>query len=346
MSKNSPRRAGRRRHLLLATCAVATALVSSACGGGSGSGSSSAGSASSGSAGADLGTLNVITAISQSTPYIAAETGPELDAWKGTGLKVNLIAGKTATVTPALASGSADIGVTAGNEAAVATVQGVQTVIPACIMAPWRQNLIVSAKENINSPSDLKGKTLGISAKGSAGDFANTRLAAQQHWSSDDYKVVALGTVQGLEAGLQSGQISAFIWNPAVAADLQAKGIAKDLGSVQDIVGANCFESFQVSKKVLQERPAAVKAFFEGYFKNVAYLKSHYDAARKIVVDEWHYSADTVDKYLHDDINALSDDGKITSAQLNGLLKATQVIVPDATTAQIKSAYSYWGNIK
>lgn len=294
--------------------------------------------------GKSLGTIRMITAISQSTPFIAAETGNELNAWKNSGITVKEIAGNSTTVTTALASGTADIAVTAGNIAALASASGVATVIPACIMAPWRQNLIVA--KGITSASDLKGKTFGISAAGTAGAFATTKLADSEGWSGSDYKTVALGTIQGLEAGLSSGRIQAFIWNPAVAADLAAKGEAKDLGSLQDTVGPNCFEAFQVSNKLIKDNPEAVKAFFEGYFKNVTYLKSHYDVARKIVVDDWHYDAGTVDQYLKADIAALSDDGKIDSDQMHGLFDATRSVKSDVTQDQVDNAYQWWGDLK
>lgn len=332
----------RRRPWLAGVSAVAITALLAGCG--SNSSGTTASSAKGSSAG--LGNLKVITATPDTLAFIGAEAGPQLNAWKGTGITVSFVSGTPSTVTTALASGSADIGVTAGSEAALANAKGVKTKLAACIMPDWLQNVIVSKKSGITSIAGLEGKTIGISSFGSPSGYATSVLAAHEHWSSGDYKTVPLGSLQGLEAGLQSGAIDGFVWGVDVADELQTQGIARNLGSVESMVGPNCFEAIQVSDAVIAQRPQAVAAFFDGYFKDVAYLKKDPSVARKILVSDWHFPASSVNDYLSTELNALSSTGAMTSAELAGLVKATQFIAPGSSAASIRDGYLYWKKIK
>jgi NitT/TauT family transport system substrate-binding protein len=292
-----------------------------------------------------LGTLRVVLSEGQSLPFIAAEAGNSLGVWKGTGLKVETFAATSSTVGPTMASGEADISVQAGNKAAADIISGVKAKVAAGILQPWDQYIVAGKDSGAKKPADLKGKSIGISGFGSAGHFATLKMADSLGWKDSDYKVVQMGSLKALLAGLQRGTIQAFIWSlePALTAEHDGYGVV--MGSVRDMVGPNVFEAISVSDKVAKERPEAVKAFFEGYFKAVKMLQDNPAKAVDIMVKDWKNDPDTAKRSVDQIVPLLSADGKIPDENLKGLADAVRVTVKNAGNFDTSSMYRYWQDI-
>jgi NitT/TauT family transport system substrate-binding protein len=292
-----------------------------------------------------LGTLRVVLSEGQSLPFIAAEAGNSLGVWEGTGLKVETFAATSSTVGPAMASGEAEISVQAGNKAAADIISGVKAKVAAGILQPWEQYIVAGKSSGATKPADLKGKSIGISGFGSAGHFATLKVAESLGWKDSDYKIVQMGSLKALLAGLQRGTIQAFVWSlePALTAEHDGYGVV--MGSVADMVGPNVFEAISVRDDVAKERPEAVKAFFEGYFKAVKILQDDPSKAVDIMVEDWKNDPDTAKRSVDAIVPLLSPDGKIPEENLKGLADAVRVTVKDAGDFDTSSMYRYWQDI-
>lgn len=322
---------------------IATALLSTlalvGCGGLDSSSSSATG-------GGKLGTLKVVLSEGHSLPFIAVAAGNQLGAWDGTGLTVETIAGESSTVGATMASGQADIGVQAGNKAAGDILSGVPAKIAAGILLPWDQYIVAATKSGATKPEDLKGRTIGISGFGSGGHFATLKMAESLGWSEKDYKIVQMGSLKNLLAGLQRGTIEAFIWSYAEALRAEDGGYGKVLTSVRDLVGPNAFEVISVSDAVAKERPEAVKAFFEGYFKTVKLLQADQAKAVEVMVRDWKSDERVAKAAVAKIVPLLSVDGRVPAENLDGLAAAVKFTVKGAGDPDIPSMYRYWQDIR
>jgi ABC-type nitrate/sulfonate/bicarbonate transport system substrate-binding protein len=295
--------------------------------------------------GSDLGTLRIVLSEGHSVPFIAADAGNTLGVWNGTGLKVETIAATSATVGATMAAKQADISVQAGNKAAADIISGLKSKVSAGILQPWDQYIVASKQSGATTAADLKGKSIGTSGFGSAGHFATLKMAQSLGWSASDYKVVQLGGLKELLAALKRGTIQAFVWSLEPALRAEDEGYGKILGSVRDMVGPNVFEAISVRDEVAAERPKAVKAFFEGYFKAVKMLQGDHKKAVDIMVNDWKTDRSVAERSVQQIVPLLSPDGKIPDANLKGLAGAIKVTVKGAGDVDTSSMYRYWQEI-
>src|SRR5690554_1006573 len=74
--------------------------------------------------------------------------------------------------------------------------------------------IFVRPDSTIQSVSDLKGKTIGISRYGSGSHLMSYVLADQQEWRVDDGDLTfeVVHNIQGLREGIKEKKIDAFLW--------------------------------------------------------------------------------------------------------------------------------------
>lgn len=314
---------------------VAAALVLASCGG---SGESKGDG--------DGDTVRLVLSEGNSMPFIAADLGNKIGAWDDSGITVEIIEATSSTVGPTMASKQADISLQGGNRAVGDIVSGIETELVAGDLLPWDQYLIVGNDTNASEAADLEGKTFGISGFGSAGHFATLATAENLGWKEKkDFKIVQMGDLEGLLAGLESGTIDAFLWSIEPALTAEAEGFGKVLGSVRDLVGPNAFEAFSVRTEFAEENPEAVKAFFEGYFEAVKEFQKDPEKTVQMVIEEWKTDPKVAERAVEEIVPNLSTDGVIPPENLDGLADAVRVTVPEAKEFDINEMYTYWKDL-
>ncbi len=267
-----------------------------------------------------------------------------LNTWQGTGVTVNLTIATSPTADPLLATGAVDMVDESPNKPVADITKGLPATIVGAESLCWGQVVIAAAKEHITSVSQLKGKTFGVSGFGSGGYFATLKVAQHFGWSKSQYKVTQLGGLPQLVAALKSGAIDAFIWNDLEGANLQAQGVATDLGSVSPYITA-AGDVYVVSNKFLQQHPDTIKAFFTGLFATQAKLKADPSLAQPIAVNDYHQSPSATASVLNDEMGCLSTDGAIPSANLQGIAAAAQLSNPDLKSVDMSKIYTYWKDL-
>ncbi|MBV9327574.1 MAG: ABC transporter substrate-binding protein [Chloroflexi bacterium] len=122
-----------------------------------------------------------------------------------------------------LLSGSTNIAFLGGSDILGAVTTGADLVVLADPIAVYPYELLVDP--SITDPSQLKGKTIGISNFGSSSDVA-TRVVLK-HFGLDpstDVTIIAVGNGQNRSAALQSGAIQAEVDAPPTSLPLKAAG--------------------------------------------------------------------------------------------------------------------------
>lgn len=327
----------RRDAIRLAGAAVVASPLASSC---SGESNTSSGGSGSGR----LGTLKVATAVPQILAYMGVEEGHKFGTWKGTGLDVELISANAPEVGSILAAGQADLAITAGILAGGNIAKGLDARLVAAVELPWFQYVIASAKSRAPSVADLRGATWGISGFGSNSHYSVLKIAEKLGWSKDDYHITPLGGVKELSAALKSGSIDAFCWSTQVAYNIEYEGFGRLLGSTKDFVGPNVFNAFNVRSDIINDRPNALKAFLEGYFKTVKMLQGDPQKAIDVIVKDWGGKPKPSRKSVKQELPALSTDGHIPPENLQGVIDAIKFRTK-GTEVKAGDIYRSWSKL-
>lgn len=301
------------------------------------------------SSGAERDPLKVIVSTQHDVTMMGPETAAHLGLWSSCaeGLEVEIMAGQA--VPKALASGSADVGITSPNSFIAAMSEGLEAKIIGSSMPKWDQYAVVKTQSDASEFEGLKGSTFGVSNFGSAGHYATEAIAKSLGWAQGDYEVVTMGGLDGLRAGLKSGAIDAFLWSGAPAFTLEEEGTARVLGSVSDLVGPNAMTLYGASDEAIEERPEDIKALMECSYKAIEEAQANPETTREMLVDSWSYNPSVAEKLLEVEVPYLSVDGAITDEMLEGMLEATHATIEGSdslTVDDIEGLYVPWSSLK
>lgn len=323
----------------LATVVVATVAMAAlaACGGSS---------SDSGDAKSESTSLRLFKGNPQNLTQIGADGGVELGYYDKAGLDVDLTISKQ--VPQSMSAGNADIAMSSVTEAVGAILNGLDATILATIIGDWDRVLIVSPDSKAKSFEDLKGETFGVTTVSSSGGYVTAKLADKYGWKKDDYKMVSLGSLDGLIAALKNNTISAFLWSPQASVPLVAQGQAKNLGNVKTLLDPAPSMVIYASNKAIKERPQVVKTFMETYFNVIKDFQKDQTIAEKLFVDNWGKDAGQTKTVLGGSLQTLSSDGRIDESLFRPAVEATKFTIPNAksmTVDDFKKMYRYWGDL-
>ena len=144
--------------------------------------------------------------------YIAIEKG----YFDKMGLNVKLVTMKGGpAAVAALLGGDVDAAVTAAETAVRLRSQGKRLLIAAVIQDHNPCALVVPRASTAASISDLRGKSIGVTATGSLSDSVLREYLHKLNMSADAFEIIGLGSGATVAAALQHGQIqAAMTFNP------------------------------------------------------------------------------------------------------------------------------------
>jgi NitT/TauT family transport system substrate-binding protein len=240
-----------------------------------------------------------------SVPYAADELG----FYKEKNLEVQITQFRGGPATQeALASGAIDISTIAPGAAALAIAKGVQERIVALSVPPTPQGwyILVPATSPIKGMTELKGKTVGVTQKGSLTDFWVQRAAAK---TGITVETIPLGASAVMPA-LKAKQVDAAILWPIFS----YKGIADgDFRSVDDLgatMEASVSEGWAASGEIIQKRAAVLHRWLEANAKTIVYMQSHEDWTSAFLKRYFDEKDDHVVKLVYDNfIMHINPDG-------------------------------------
>ena len=163
-------------------------------------------------------------------------------------------------------------------------------------------------KPQIHSVNDLKNKTIGISAVGSASDLL-TRYILKRHGLVPDKEValVPTGVTANNLVALKAGTIDGGILSPPFHA------MAKQLGFhillyVGDYVEQS-LSGLTTTEKILREKPDIVKRVLRGTIKTLRYVRSNPAETVRYIAAGWKVEAPLAEELYRSMLQAYSPDG-------------------------------------
>ncbi|HEY3872086.1 MAG TPA: ABC transporter substrate-binding protein [Actinocrinis sp.] len=285
-----------RRLLAAAVCTVAAALTLTACG--------SSGSSASGAAEKTNLTVTFGTNSPSTTPlWLAISEG----FFKKHGLTVKAEQATSNVGATAVVSGSADLYYGEATTAFQAVNQGqpLEIVGALRILNDFKFYTLPS----ITSASQLKGKSVAISAAGDSTELS-TRLAMQELGSSvSGVTLVATGTSANRLAALASGRVAGTLLTEPTATKAKQEGMHLLLDQTKEpFLGS----AVTVSKSFAQANPKTVVAFLEALVDAVHFLQNPANKAECLKVIAQNTQASVTDQATTLGYSAYAAPGALT----------------------------------
>ena len=255
-------------------------------------------------------------------------------------------------VSPAIAQGTADIAAVPANLASVLyqkTNGGVQVLTINTLGVLY----LVENGDQVQSVSDLKGKTIYASGKGATPEYALNYILkengltpgkdVQIEWKSEHTECVAALTEHEDAAALlpQPFVTTAQSKNDSlrVALDLTEEWdkIQKDNGGNSSLVTGVTV----VRTEFAQEHPEIVEDFMERYQESVSYVNEHTEEAAKLIGDYDIVSEEIAKKALPE-CNIVYIDGAEMKEKLSGYLEVLEQENPQAVGGALPADEFYY----
>jgi ABC-type nitrate/sulfonate/bicarbonate transport system substrate-binding protein len=175
----------------------------------------------------------------------------------------------------ALAAGSLDIVLGSGSEMQLAVKGAPERAVALVMGAPMNIVLVTNADSTIAAPADVKGKRVAISSSTSLTAWLAREFSRRQGWGPDGIALVALGSVQGMNAGLLTKNVDAMVGGADPSYVLEAQGRFKVLLNFGKVVPEFPGMLAYASNDLIKNRPDDVARFLRGTFATLTYMKSH-----------------------------------------------------------------------
>jgi NitT/TauT family transport system substrate-binding protein len=136
-------------------------------------------------------------------------------------------------------------------------------------------SFIVRPNEEIKTLADFKGKSVGVTTVASFTSWIARQMSIKQGWGPDGIKLVSLGAVSGLVAGLMAKNVDAIVGTSASGLVLEAEGRAVIVARAADVVPEFIADMIFASDPLMKDRPDQLRRFLRGWFDAVAFMKTH-----------------------------------------------------------------------
>ena len=234
-------------------------------------------------------TLRVGKAIGGVFDFVPLDIGIAKGFFAAHGIKVEPSDfGGSAKLQQALGSDSLDIGLGSGPEL-VFVAKGNSDLGVAVMMGPPDSQVIAAPADGpLHGAGDLKGKSVGVSTVASLTDWLVKEFARQQGWGPDGIKTVALGSTAGRVSGMRSGNVDASVMDIATASGLGQQKVARIIVNLGKTAPDFITHAAFASKKLIAERPDAIRRFLLGWFDTIKWMKANKDETVKLAAAAMH----------------------------------------------------------
>jgi NitT/TauT family transport system substrate-binding protein len=208
-----------------------------------------------------------------------------------------------------LASGSIDIGIGSGPGMAF-IVKGVPAkAVAAMYGAPRNMAVMVGYDSPVKTVADLKGKKLGCTTVGSLTDWIGTRINQKENWGSDGIVIVPIGGMPPARAAIKTNQIDGYIGALETGYALEEAKEWRVITAATPFVDHFITHVIYATNDQIEKRPDAVRAFLQGWFETIAYMKTHKAESVAISAKVLGLSEAVVSRVYDEQIGAFSTDG-------------------------------------
>jgi NitT/TauT family transport system substrate-binding protein len=265
--------------------------------------------------------LRVGKAVPEAFSFVPLDIGMRKGFFAKHGLEIESIAfAGDARMQQAMASDSLDIALGSGPAMAF-IIKGSPIKGVAAMAGPPLLLAIVVRPDGPKSPSELKGKKISVSTAGSLTYWLVSETSRRQGWGPKGIDIAPMGAMPGQIAAMKRGDIDGAIMDIGNAFELEKRGEGRILVRFTDIKDFHIHVIFAAGK-LIASRPEAVRAFLQGWFETIAFMRKN-KAETVAIAKEVTSKDEEITARVYDELMPMfSDDGKFSPSALATLAKS------------------------
>ncbi len=271
---------------------------------------------------ANADTLRVGKAVGNAFSFVPLDIGKQNGIFAKNGVEVEStnFAGD-ARMQQAAAAGSIDV--LLGSGPAMAFIaKGSPIKAVAAMAGPPLLLAIIVRPDGPKTVAELKGKKISVSTVGSLTHWLVSETSRQQGWGPEGIAIVPMGAPETQHAALEIGQIDGMVADISSAFELEKLGKARILMRFGQLVQNFHIHVIFATNRVIESRPAMVRAFLKGWFETIAYMRKNKAETVKIAMQVMNKD-EPVTGRTYDELMAMfSDDGRFDPRALATLAKS------------------------
>jgi NitT/TauT family transport system substrate-binding protein len=221
-----------------------------------------------------------------------------------------------------LTADSIDIGIGSGPGMAF-TIKGVPAkAVAAMYGVPRNMAVMVGYDSDIKTIDDLKGKKLGCTTVGSLTHWIGDRINAVKGWGTSGIEVVAIGGMPPARAAIKTHQIDGYIGALETGYSLEEAKEWRVITTATPFVDHFITHVLFATNAIIAKNPQAVRAFLEGWFETIAFMKANREKSVEISAKVLGLSPAVVSRTYDEQIGYFSTDGTFDPDAVAALKKS------------------------
>ena len=181
-----------------------------------------------------------------------------------------------------LTSGSVDIGIGSGPSMAFSAKGVPAKAVAAMYGLPRNMAVMVGYNSDIKTVDDLKGKKLGVTTVGSLTAWIGQRINEKEGWNGNGIDVVPIGGMPPARAAIKMHQIDGYIGALEVGYKLEEAKEWRVITTATPFVDHFITHVIFARDELIEQHPQTVRAFLEGWFETIAFMKANKATAVEI----------------------------------------------------------------
>jgi ABC-type nitrate/sulfonate/bicarbonate transport system substrate-binding protein len=254
--------------------------------------------------------LRVAKVVPFAWSFTPLDIGIEAGIFAKHGLDVEASASAgDAKLQQLLTSGSVDIGIGSGPGMAF-IVKGVPAkAVAEMYGVPRNMAVMVGYDSPVKAVADLKGKKLGCTTVGSLTEWIGTRINQKENWGSNGVTMVAIGGMPPARAAIKTNQIDGYIGALETGYSLEEAKEWRVITAATPFVDHFITHVIFATNDVINNKPDQVRAFLQGWFETIAYMKIHKAESVAISAKVINVSEAVASRVYDEQMSAFSTDG-------------------------------------
>jgi|SRR5271169_4086702 len=208
-----------------------------------------------------------------------------------------------------LTSDSIDIGIGSGPGMAFIAKGVPAKAVAAMAGVPRNMAVMVGYDSNVKTVDDLKGKMLGVTTVGSLTDWIGKRINMKEGWGDNGIITVPIGGMPPARAAIKTHQIDGYIGALETGYMLEEAKEWRVITTATPFVDNFITHVIFARNELIEKHPETVRAFLQGWFETIAFMKTNKDKSVEISAKVINVSPAVAARAYDEQIGIFSEDG-------------------------------------
>jgi NitT/TauT family transport system substrate-binding protein len=267
--------------------------------------------------------LRVAKVVPFAWTFTALDVGMQQGIFAKHGLDIeNSASTGDARLQQLLTSGSVDIGIGSGPGMAFSAKGAPQKAVAEMYGAPRNMAVMVGYDSAIKTVPDLKGKKLGCTTVGSLTAWIGQRISEKEGWGDNGIDVVPIGGMPPARAAIKTHQIDGYIGALETGYKLEEAKEWRVITPAAPYVDHFITHVIFARDELIEKQPDTVRAFLQGWFETIAFMKANKDKTVEISAKVIDVSPAVAGRVYDEQMPGFSTDGAFDPAAVAVLKKS------------------------